>query len=386
MDFDLTEEQEMIRQTVREFAEKELAPRVEEAEEKGEFPREVIKKAAELGFLGAVIPPEYGGSGIDSISAAILIEELSRVWASVGTIVHVHNSVACWPLNHFGTEEQKQKYLPKLATGEMIGAFTLTEPEAGSDASNVRTTAVLDGDEWVINGSKQWITNGIVAGVYLVFAVTEGVEVSDPKRKPISVFIVDRDTPGLKVGKPERKMGIHCSETAKSLTFEDVRIPKENVLGKVGEGYKIGMITLDQARIGIAAQGVGVAQAAFELALEYSKQRVQFGQPIAKFQAIQWMLAEMATEIEAARLLTYKSAYLKDKGVRISKEAAMAKLAGGEIAVKAANLALQIHGGYGYIKDYPIERVYRDARIIAIYEGTNEIQKLRIAGELLKGR
>ncbi len=383
MDFDLNEEQEMIRETVREFAEKELAPRVEEFEEKGEFPWEVINKAADLGFLGAVIPPEYDGSGIDSISSAILIEELSRVWTSIGTIIHVHNSVACWPMNHFGTEEQKKKYLPKMATGKIIGAFTLTEPEAGSDASNVITSAVLDGDEWVINGSKQWITNGIVAGVYLLFAVTDG-EVSDPKRKPISVLIVDRDTPGLKVGKPEKKMAQHCSETAKSLTFEDCRIPKENVLGKVGEGYKLGMITLDQARIGIAAQGVGVAQAAFDEALKYSQQRVQFGRPIAKFQAIQWMLADMATEIEAARLLTYKSAYLKDKGARISLEAAMAKLAGGQIAMKAADLALQIHGGYGYVKDYPIERIFREAKIIGIYEGTNEIQKLRISNELLR--
>ncbi len=385
MNFDLTEEQEMIRQTVQEFAQKELIPIADEAEEKGEFPREVIKKAADLGFLGATIPPEYGGSGVDSISAAILIEELSRAWTSIGTIIHVHNSVCCWPMNHFGTEEQKKRYLPKLARGEIIGAFTLTEPEAGSDASNVKTTAVLDGDEWVINGSKQWITNGLVAGVFLVFAVTDGAT-SDPKKKPISVLIVDRNTPGLKIGKPERKMGIHCSETAKSLTFEDCRIPKENVLGKVGEGYKVGMITLDQARIGIAAQGVGVAQAAFDEALKYSQQRVQFGQPIARFQAIQWMLAEMATEIEAARLLTYKAAYLKDKGERISMEAAMAKLAGGEIAMKAANMALQIHGGYGYIKDYPIERIFRDAKIVGIYEGTNEIQKLRIAGELLKGK
>lgn len=383
MDFNLNEEQEMIRQTVREFAEKELAPIVEESEEKGEFPREVINKAADLGFLGAVIPPEYDGSGIDSISSAILIEELSRAWTSIGTIIHVHNSVCCWPMNHFGTEEQKRKYLPKLARGEMIGSFTLTEAEAGSDASNVRTTAVLDGDEWVMNGSKQWITNGIVAGVYLVFVVTDG-EVSDPKRKPMSVLIVDRETPGLKVGKPEKKMGIHCSETAKFLTFEDCRIPKENVLGKVGEGYKVGMITLDQARIGIAAQGVGVAQAAFDEALKYSQQRVQFGRPIAKFQAIQWMLAEMATEIEAARLLTYKAAYFKDKGFRISKEAAMAKLAGGQIAMKAADLSLQIHGGYGYVKDYPIERIFRDAKIVGVYEGTNEIQKLRISGELLK--
>ncbi len=385
MNFDLTEEQEMIRQTVQEFAQKELIPKVNEAEEKGEFPREVIKKAADLGFLGATIPPEYGGSGVDSISAAILIEELSRAWTSIGTIVHVHNSVCCWPINHFGTEEQKKRYLPKLAKGEIIGAFSLTEPEAGSDASNVKTTAVLDGDEWVINGSKQWITNGLVAGVFLVFAVTDGAT-GDPKRKPISVLIVDRNTPGLKIGKPERKMGIHCSETAKSLTFEDCRIPKENVLGKVGEGYRVGMITLDQARIGIAAQGVGVAQAALDEALKYSQQRVQFGQPIARFQAIQWMLAEMATEIEAARLLTYKAAYLKDKGERISMEAAMAKLAGGEIAMKAANMALQIHGGFGYVKDYPIERIFRDAKIIGIYEGTNEIQKLRIAGELLKGK
>ncbi len=383
MDFDLNEEQEMIRQTVRDFAEKELAPRVEESEEKGKFPWEVINKAADLGFLGATIPQEYNGSGIDSISAAILIEELSRVWASIGTIVHVHNSVACWPLNHFGTEEQKENYLPKLASGKMIGAFTLTEPNAGSDASNVRTKAVLDGDEWVLNGSKQWITNGLVAGVFLVFALTDG-EVSDSKIKPMSVLIVDKDVPGLKIGKPERKMGIHCSETAKSITFEECRVPKENVLGKVGEGYKVGMITLDQARIGVAAQGVGVAQAAFEEALKYSQQRVQFGRPIAQLQAIQWMLAEMATEIEAARLLTYKSAYLKDKGARISMEAAMSKLAGGQIAMKAADLALQIHGGYGYTKEYPIERIFRDAKIVGIYEGTNEIQKLRISGELLK--
>jgi alkylation response protein AidB-like acyl-CoA dehydrogenase len=382
MDFALSEEEEMIRQSVREFAEKELAPRVDEAEEKGEFPWEVINKAADLGFLGATIPQEYEGSGVDSISAAILIEELSRKWASIGTIIHVHNSVCSWPLNYFGNEEQKEKYLPRLARGQIIGAFTLTEPEAGSDASNVKTTGVLEGDEWVINGSKQWITNGLAAGVYLVFVVTNGS--ADPKRKPISVLIVDKDSPGLKIGKPERKMGIHSSVTAKSLTFEDCRVPKENVLGKVGEGYKMGMIILDQARIGVGSQGVGVAQGALDEALKYSQQRVQFGQPLAKFQAIQWMIAEMATEIEAARLLNYKAAYLKDKGAKISVEASMAKLAGGEIAMKAANLALQIHGGYGYIKDYPIERIFRDAKIVGIYEGTNEIQKMRIAGELLK--
>nr|MDO8080427.1 acyl-CoA dehydrogenase family protein [Candidatus Freyarchaeota archaeon] len=383
MDFGLSEEQEMIRQTVREFAEKELAPRVDEGEEKGEFPWEVIHKAADLGFLGATIPQEYEGSGVDSISAAILIEEICRTWAGISTIVHVHNSVCCWPLNHFGTKEQKEKYLPRLARGEIIGAFTLTEAEAGSDASNVKTKAALDGDEWVINGSKQWISNGTVAGVFLIFAVTDG-EVSDPKRKPISILIVDRGAPGLKIGKPERKLGQHAGVTAKSLTFEDCRIPKENVLGKVGEGYKMGMVILDQARIGVAAQGVGLAQGAFDEALKYSQQRVQFGQPIAKFQAVQWMLADMATEIEAARLLVYKAAYLKDKGARISVEAAMAKLAGGEISMKAANLALQIHGGYGYTKDYPIERIFRDSKIIGIYEGTNEIQKLRIASELLK--
>ncbi|MEM2143920.1 MAG: acyl-CoA dehydrogenase family protein [Candidatus Jordarchaeaceae archaeon] len=382
MNFELSEEQEMVRKTVREFAEKELAPRVNEAEEKGEFPWEVIRKAADLGFLGATIPQEYGGSGLDSISAAILIEELARVWVSISTIIHVHNSVCCWPLNHFGTKEQKEKYLPKLASGEIIGAFTLTEAEAGSDASNVKTKAVLEGDEWVINGSKQWITNGTVAGVFLVFAVTG--EVSDPKRKPLSILIVDKDAPGLKIGKPEKKLGQHACVTAKSITFEDCRVPKENVLGKVGEGYREGMIILDQARIGVAAQGVGVAQGAFEEALKYSQQRVQFGQPIAKFQAVQWMLADIATEIEAARLLVYKTAYLKDKGARISVEAAMAKLAGGEIAMKAANQALQIHGGYGYTKDYPVERFFRDAKIVGIYEGTNEIQKLRISSELLK--
>lgn len=382
MNFDLNEEQETIRQIVREFAEKELTPKVKELEENEEFPWEVINKASDLGFLGATIPQEYGGAGLDSISAAILIEELSRAWTSIGTIISVHNSVCCWPLSRFGTEEQKKKYLPKLARGETIGAFSLTEMEAGSDASNIRTRAVLDGDEWVINGQKQWITNGLVAGVYLVFAITEGVENSEPKKKPISILIVERNTPGLKANGPEKKMGQHCAETAKSITFEDCRVPKENVLGKVGEGYKMGMIILDQARVGMAAQGVGVAQAALDEALKYSQQRVQFGQPIAKFQAIQWMLAEMAKEIEAARLLTYKAAYLKDKGVRISMEAAMAKLAGAEIAKKAADLALQIHGGYGYTKDFPIERIFRDARIISIYEGTSEVQKMRIASEL----
>lgn len=384
MNFDLSEEQEMIRQTVREFAEKELIPRVNELEERGEFPWEIIRKAAALGFLGATIPQEYGGSGLDSISAAILVEELSRAWTSIGTIISVHNSVCCWPLNRFGTEEQKRKYLPKLAKGEMIGAFSLTEMEAGSDASNIRTKAVLDGDEWVINGQKQWITNGLVAGVYLVFAITEGAGVSESNKKPISILIVDRNTPGIKVSVPEKKMGQHCAETAKSIVFEDCRIPKENVLGNVGEGYKMGMIILDQARIGMAAQGVGVAQAALDEALKYSQKRVQFGQPLFKFQAIQWMLAEMATEIESARLLVYKAAYLKDKGLRISMEAAMAKLAGAESAKKAADLALQIHGGYGYTKDFPIERIFRDARIISIYEGTSEVQKMRIASELPK--
>ena len=379
MKLELSENQRMIRDMVREFAEREIAPVAAELDKKAEYPMEILKKMAQLGLLGIIVPQEYGGAGADTISYTLVIEEISKKCASTGVITSVHNSLVCWPIMKFGTEEQKQKYLPMLAKGEKIGAFAGTEPNAGSDLGAMETTAVLDGDEYIINGAKTFITSGSKAGVIIVFASTDKSKGS----KGISAFIVENTMPGFKVGSVFEKMGINANHVAE-LIFEDMRVPKENLLGNEGEGFKIALMTLDGGRIGIGAQAVGIAQAALEESIEYAKQREQFGRPIAKFQAIQWMIADMATRIEAARLLVHKAAYGKDQGKRFSKEAAMAKLFASETAMDAALKAVQIHGGYGYTKEYLVERLFRDAKITEIYEGTSEIQRLVIANNLLK--
>ncbi len=381
MDFDLTEEQELIRSTVREFAETVLAPRAREMDEKAEFPWEETKKMAEQGYLGAQIPKQYGGSELDSVSYAIMIEEISRAVCGIGLTLQIHNSACAQPIVQFGNEEQKKKFLPRLAKGEIIGAFALTEPGAGSDAQSLRTTATPKGNEYILNGSKIFITSGPVAGVALVFAITPSAE--EAKRKPISAFLVEKGTPGFSAGAKEDKMGMRAAINSE-LMFDDCRIPKENLLGKEGDGFRIAMTILDSARIGASAQAVGLAQAAFEEALKYSQERVQFNRPIARFQAVQFMLAEMATQIESARLLTHQAALLKDKGARFTKEVAMAKLYSSRMCTEVVSKAVQIHGGYGYMKDYPVERYYRDAKVLEIYEGTSEVQRMVIAGQLLK--
>ncbi|MBO8167733.1 MAG: acyl-CoA dehydrogenase [Thermoanaerobacteraceae bacterium] len=379
MKFQLTEEQEMLRDMVRNFAENEVAPGAAERDEKEQFDRSLFNAMAELGLTGIPFPEEYGGAGSDYISYAIAVEELSRVCASTGVTLSAHVSLCSWPIYAYGTEEQKKKYLTPLAKGEKIGAFGLTEPSAGSDASNTKTTAVLDGDEWVLNGSKIFITNGGEAEIYVVTAVTD----KSKGHRGISAFIVEKGTPGFSFGKKEEKMGIRASTTME-LVFEDCRIPKENLLGELGQGFKIALSTLDGGRIGIGAQAVGIAQGALDQALKYSKERVQFGQPISSFQGIQFMLADMATKIEAARLLVYRAAYLESIGERFSKEAAMAKLFASETAMEVTIKAVQILGGYGYTREYPVERMMRDAKITEIYEGTSEVQRIVIASNLLK--
>jgi len=365
---------------VREFAEKEIAPVAAELDREARYPTEILKKMAKLGLLGAIIPQEYGGAGLDTISYVTIIEEISRKCASTGVITSVHNSLVSWPIMKYGNEDQKKKYLPILAKGEKIGAFAGTEPNAGSDLGAMQTTAELKGDKYVINGNKTFITSGSKAGIIIVFAVTD----KNLGSKGISAFIVENTMKGFKVGDTFEKMGINANHVAE-LIFEDMEVPKENLLGKEGEGFKIALSALDGGRIGIAAQAVGIAQAALEESIEYSKQRQQFGRPIAKFQAIQWMLADMATRIEAARQLVYKAAYAKDhKQGRYSKEAAMAKLFASETAMDAVIKAVQIHGGYGYTKEYTVERLFRDAKITEIYEGTSEVQRMVIAGSLLK--
>jgi alkylation response protein AidB-like acyl-CoA dehydrogenase len=379
MDFALNEEQEMFRKTIREFAEKEIMPRAQEIDLKGEFPWDIIRKMADLGLMGLPFPEEYGGAGGDAISYAIAVEEIARASGSVAITYSAHISLACSPIYLFGTEEQKKKYLIPMARGEKIGAFGLTEPGAGSDAAAIKTRAVLDGDEWVINGQKIFITNGSIADVVVIAAVTDPAK----GKRGISNFIIEKGTPGFRVGREEDKMGLRGSVTSE-LIFENCRVPKENLLGKEGEGYKQFLITLDGGRIGIGAMAVGLGMAALEAAAKYAKERVQFGQPIAEFQAIQWMIADMATELEAARLLVLRAAWLKDQGRRFTKEAAMAKLFASEAAVRACYKAIQIHGGYGYTKDYPVERFYRDARLTTIGEGTSEIQRLVIARHILE--
>jgi len=379
MQLELNDQQKMIQKMVREFAEKEVGPIAAELDAKEEYPTKTLAKMAKLGLLGIIIPTEYGGAGLDTISYATVIEEISRKCASTGVVTSVHNSLTAGPIMKYGTEEQKKKYLPILAKGEKIGAFAATEPNAGSDLGAMQTTAIKKENKYIINGDKTFITSGTEAGIIIIFAVTD----KSAGSKGISAFIVESDTKGYKVGSVFEKLGINASKTSE-LIFEDMEVPKENLLGKEGEGFKIALNTLDSGRIGIAAQAVGIAQAALDESIEYSKQRQQFGRAIAKFQAIQWMIADMATHIEAARYLVYNAAYQKDKGERFGKEAAMAKLFASETAVDVAIKAVQIHGGYGYTKEYTVERLFRDAKITEIYEGTSEVQKMVIAGSLLR--
>lgn len=376
MHLKFTEEQEMMRKMVRDFAQAEIAPYVDKMEA-GEFPREVLRKMGELGLMGIPIPEKYGGSEMDFMSYIIAINEISKVSATIGVILSVHTSVGTNPIVYFGTETQKQKYVPKLASGEYLGAFCLTEPSAGSDAGSLKSKAVKKGDQYIINGSKVFITNGGEADVYIVFASTN----TALGTKGISAFIVDKDTPGLVIGKDEHKMGLHGSRTLQ-LSFEDMEVPSENLLGEEGEGFKIAMSNLDVGRIGIAAQALGISEAALEASTRYAKERVQFGKPIAAQQGIGFKLADMATAVEGARLLIYRAAHMRQNGQKCGKEASMAKLFASKTAVEVTTDAIQVFGGYGYTEDYPVERYFRDAKITEIYEGTSEIQKLVISKQL----
>lgn len=379
MNFTFTEEQLMIKQTAKEFAESEIAPTAIERDLKGEFPYEIVKKLGELGFMGMMVSPEWGGAGLDTISYVLAMEEISKIDASVGVIMSVNNSLVCWGLETYGTNEQKEKYLKPLAQGKMLGAFALSEPEAGSDATNQHTTAEKDGDYWILNGTKNWITNGTTADVYLVMAQTN----RELRHKGISAFIVEKDFPGFERGKKEDKLGIRSSDTC-SLMFTNCRVPKENLIWEEGKGFNFAMNTLNGGRIGIAAQALGIAQASLEAAIKYSKERKAFGRPIAELQAIQFKLADMATKVEAARLLTLQAASLKDQHKDFAMQAAMAKLFASRTAMECADEAIQIHGGYGYVREYLVERYLRDAKITEIYEGTSEIQRIVIARSLLK--
>ncbi len=378
MNFTLTEEQEMTRKMVRDFAEKELKPGAEERDDKEEFSREHFDKMGQLGLTGIPWPEEYGGGGCDFINYVIAVEELSRVEASAGTTLSAHTSLAGWPIYKYGSEEQKKKFLEPMALGEKLGAYGLTEATAGTDAAAMRTTAVKDGDSYILNGNKIFITNAGDAEIYVVFAVTD----KEKKARGVSAFIVEKGTAGFSFGKKERKMGLRSSPTLE-LIFDNCAVPAGNLLGLEGEGFKIAMSTLDGGRNGIAAQAVGIAQGAMEEAAAYAKSREQFGQPIARFQAISFMLADMATQIEAARLLTYQAAYFESEGLPYGKASAMAKLYASEVAMDVTTKAVQIFGGYGYTRDYPVERFMRDAKITEIYEGTSEVQRLVISRYVL---
>jgi alkylation response protein AidB-like acyl-CoA dehydrogenase len=381
MKFELTEEQNLIRDMVRSFAESEVAPSASERDEEERFDRELMfDKLAELGLTGIVFPEEYGGAGADYISYAIAVEELSRVCASTGVTLSAHLSLCANPIYLFGTEDQKQQYLTPLATGEKMGAFGLTEPAAGTDAGGTKTTAVMDNDQWVLNGSKIFITNGGDAEIYVVTARTDK---EAKKHHGISAFIVEKDTPGFSFGKKEKKMGIRSSPTME-LVFENCRIPKENMLGEEGAGFKVAMKTLDGGRIGIAAQALGIAQGALDAAIDYAKERKQFNTPIAVFQGVQFQLADMATQISAARLMVYNAAYRASAGLSYSQESAMAKLMASETAMKVTTQAVQIFGGYGYTREFPVERMMRDAKITEIYEGTSEVQRIVIGSALIR--
>jgi alkylation response protein AidB-like acyl-CoA dehydrogenase len=379
MDFGLSEEHLAVQEAARDFAQNELLPGVIERDNEQKFDPVLLRKMGELGFLGMMVSPEYGGGGMDTLSYVIAMEELSKVDASASVIMSVNNSLVCWGLETYGSEAQKQKYLTQLAAGKYIGAFCLSEPEAGSDATSQHTTAVEEDGYYILNGTKNWITNGNTSSVCLVIAHTH----PEKGHKGINVFIVEKESAGFSIGKKEDKMGIRASDTH-SLMFNDVKVPKENRIGEDGFGFKFAMSTLNGGRIGIAAQALGIAAGAFELSLKYAQERKTFGKPISEHQAIQFKLSEMATRIEAARLLVYKAARLKDQGKDYIKAAAMAKLYASDVAMWVTTEAVQIHGGYGYVKEYHVERLMRDAKITQIYEGTSEIQKLVIARELLK--
>ena len=379
MDFQLADEQKEIQRSVREFAEKEIRPHVMEWDERQQFPHEVIGKLGPMGLMGVVFPAEYGGAGLGYVEYVTVIEELSRVDGSVGIIVAAHNSLCAGHIFAAGTEDQKRRYLTPLARGEKLGCWSLTEPQAGSDAGGTRTTACLEGDHWVLNGAKTFTTNGTYADICVAMAVTDKTS----RKHGISAFIIEKGTPGFRPGKKENKLGLRASDTTE-VVFEDCRVSRENCLGQPGEGFVDSLKVLDKGRISIAALAVGMAQGAYEAALAYARERRQFGKPIAEFQAIQFKLADMATEIDAARLLTYRAAKLADQGCRVTREGAMAKLFAGEVAVRVANEAVQIHGGYGFIKDYPAEKYYRDVKLCTIGEGTSEIQRMVIAREIMR--
>ncbi len=383
MDFTLRKEHEMARTLFREFAEKEVKPLAQEVDETEEFPRETARKMAKNGFLGIPVPKEYGGQGCDPLTYVMCVEELSKVCGTTGVIVSAHTSLCCDPIMTFGTEEQKQKYLVPLAKGEKLGAFGLTEPGAGTDAQGQQTKAVADGDDYIINGSKIFITNGKEADVYVIFAVTGTIEKRGRKIKEITAFIVEKGTPGFTFGTKEKKMGIRGSSTYE-LIFTDCRVPKENMLGKLGQGFKIAMHTLDGGRIGIAAQALGIAEGALERTIAYTKERKQFGKPIAALQNTQFQLADMATKVQAAQLLVYKAAMAKATQKEYGFEAAQAKLYAAEVAMEVTTKAVQLHGGYGYTREYDVERMMRDAKITEIYEGTSEVQRMVISAALLK--
>ena len=383
MDFTLSKEHEMARTLFRDFAEKEVKPLAQEVDETEHFPRETVEKMAKVGFLGIPIPKEYGGQGCDPLAYAMCVEELSKVCGTTGVIVSAHTSLCCDPIQTYGTVEQKMKYLVPLAKGEKLGAFGLTEPGAGTDAQGQQTKAVLDGDEWVLNGSKIFITNGKEADVYVIIAVTGTVEKRGRMQKEISAFIVEKGTPGFTFGTKEKKMGIRGSATYE-LIFTDCRIPKDNLLGKKGEGFHIAMHTLDGGRIGIAAQALGLAEGALERTVAYVKERKQFGRAIGQFQNTQFQLADMATKVQAAQYLVYRAAMAKATQKSYSVEAAMAKLYAAEVAMEVTTKAVQLHGGYGYIREYDVERMMRDAKITEIYEGTSEVQRMVISSALLK--
>ncbi|MCM3315199.1 acyl-CoA dehydrogenase [Rummeliibacillus stabekisii] len=376
MNLQFTEEQMMMQKVVRDFAREVIAPQVDQLE-KGEFPRDILAQMGELGLMGITAPATYGGSEMDFTSYIIAIHELSKVSAVIGVILSVHTSVGTNPILYFGTEEQKKRYVPKLASGEYLGAFCLTEPSAGSDAGSLKTKAVKHGDYYELNGSKVFITNGGEADVYIVFASTDPTQGT----KGISAFIVDKDTPGLVIGKNEKKMGLHGSKTVQ-LTFEQMQVPAENLLGEEGEGFKIAMANLDVGRIGIAAQSLGIAEAALEESVRYANERIQFGKPIAANQGVSFKLADMGTAVEAARLLVYRAAHLRSLGKPCRTEASMAKLFASKTAVEVTTEAIQVFGGYGYTEDYPVERYFRDAKVTEIYEGTSEIQRMVISRSL----
>jgi butyryl-CoA dehydrogenase len=381
MDFELSEEQLLVKQTALTFVEKEVKPVAGRMDREAAYPTELVRRLGEIGFLGICVPQVFGGSEMDLVSYVVAMEEISKAWASLSVIMSVHNSLVCAPLLRFGTSAQKERYLPSMVSGEKLGCYALTEPGAGSDAGAIQTRATRSGSDYVLNGQKIFTTSGSRADLAIVYAVTDATQ----DKKGISAFLVEKNTPGFIVGKLEDKLGLRSSDTA-SLIFEDCRVPQMNRLGEEGEGFRIALATLDGGRIGIAAQALGIAQGCLDESLAYAKERHQFGQPIANFQAIQWMLADMGTEVDAARLMTYRAAWLAQQGKTVTQEAAMAKVFASEAANRIAYKAIQIFGGYGYTKDFPVERFFRDARITTLYEGTSEIQRLVIARALLHAK